>query len=164
MDRRSFILLAGSAGLAGFVPLWMTRIGRAEERFAVMMADDEWRKKLTPEQYLVLRKEGTERAFTSPLNDEHRRGVFKCAGCGSELFSSDAKFDSGSGWPSFFQPLSDKAVGMSVDHKLVYPRTEVHCAHCGGHLGHLFDDGPQPTGKRYCVNGIAMNFIPEKSE
>ena len=164
MDRRSFMILAGSAGFAGFMPLWLTRIGNAEERFAVSMTDDEWRKKLTSDQYLVLRQEGTERAFTSPLNDEHRRGIFKCAGCGWDLFSSDAKFDSGTGWPSFFQPLSDKAVGTSTDRKLVYSRTEVHCARCGGHLGHVFDDGPQPTGKRYCMNGIAMNFIPETSE
>lgn len=121
-------------------------------------------KEMTPEQRHVLREKGTERAFSSLLNGEHRRGVFKCAGCGSELFSSEAKFDSGTGWPSFFQPLSGEAVDTSTDYKLAYPRIEVHCARCGGHLGHVFDDGPAPTGKRYCLNGVALDFLPEESE
>ena len=125
------------------------------------MSDAEWKEKLSPEAYNVLREHGTERAFTSPLNDEHREGVFKCKGCGTELYSSGTKFDSGTGWPSFYKPLPD-AIGTTSDFKIGYPRTEVHCATCGGHLGHVFDDGPKPTGKRYCMNGVAMSFEPEK--
>ena len=157
INRRSFIVLAGTVGTLALLPVPV----RSEERFAVTMSDKEWKEKLTPEQFRVLREEGTERAFTSPLNEEHRSGTFKCAGCGWELFSSDAKFDSGTGWPSFFQPLKEGAVGQSTDYKLVMPRTEVHCANCGGHLGHVFDDGPQPTGKRFCMNGVAMTFTPK---
>lgn len=124
------------------------------------MTDDEWKKKLDPDTYRVLRQHGTEPAFTSPLNDEKRKGVFLCAGCRQVLFSSDAKFDSGTGWPSFFQPISEQVVGQSTDYKIGYPRTEVHCSRCGGHLGHVFDDGPEPTGKRFCMNGAALNFKP----
>ena len=126
-----------------------------------MTTDAEWRQKLTPEQYRVLRQHGTERAFTSPLNDEHGKGVFVCAACAQELYRSEAKFDSGTGWPSFFAPI-EGAVATSRDFKLIYPRTEVHCSRCGGHLGHVFDDGPEPTGKRYCMNGVALKFTPEK--
>ena len=160
IDRRSFIVMAGAVSAVALlsVPAF------SQERFAVTMSDEEWKKKLTPEQFRVLREEGTERAFTSPLNDEHRSGTFKCAGCGWELFSSDAKFDSGTGWPSFFQPLKEGAVGQSTDYKLVMPRTEVHCANCGGHLGHVFDDGPAPTGKRFCMNGVAMTFVAKAEE
>jgi peptide-methionine (R)-S-oxide reductase len=125
-----------------------------------MTTDAEWREKLTPEQYRVLRQHGTERPFTSPLNDEHRKGAFVCAACAQELYRSDAKFDSGTGWPSFFAPI-EGAIATSRDFKLIYPRTEVHCSRCGGHLGHVFDDGPEPTGKRYCMNGVAMQFKPE---
>lgn len=124
------------------------------------MNDEEWRKNLTPEQYRVLREQGTEYAGTSPLNREKRKGAYRCAGCGRELFNSSTKYDSGSGWPSFWRPL-DGAVGTSVDHHLGYARTEVHCAACGGHLGHVFDDGPPPTGRRYCINGVSLAFIPE---
>ena len=123
--------------------------------------DEEWRARLTPEQYRVLRKHGTERAGTSPLNAEHRTGVFRCAGCGQELFTSDAKFDSGTGWPSFWTPLTD-AVETRTDRSLLgMPRTEVHCARCRGHLGHVFEDGPQPTGLRYCMNGVSLDFEPK---
>ena len=125
-------------------------------------SDEEWRARLTPEQYQVLRKHGTERAGTSPLNKEHREGVFRCAGCGQELFASSTKFDSGTGWPSFWQPL-DGGVGEERDSTFGMVRTAVHCARCGGHLGHVFDDGPRPTGLRYCMNGVAMTFAPQKT-
>jgi len=131
----------------------------ADETFKVTRTDAEWRATLTPPQYAVLRREATERPYSSPLNDEHRAGTFCCAGCKLALFSSDTKFDSKTGWPSFWAPL-DKAVGIKVDKSLWMARTEVHCAQCGGHLGHVFDDGPRPTGKRYCMNGIAMIFLP----
>jgi peptide-methionine (R)-S-oxide reductase len=122
--------------------------------------DAEWKASLTPEQYHVLRKHGTERAGTSPLDREKRAGVFHCAGCGLPLFASEAKFDSGTGWPSFFQPL-DGAVETEEDRSWFMRRTEVHCRRCGGHLGHVFPDGPMPTGLRYCMNGIAMRFEPK---
>jgi len=125
-----------------------------------MTTDAEWRQKLTPEQFRVLRQHGTERPFTSSLNDEHRNGVFVCAACALELYRSETKFDSGTGWPSFFAPI-EGAVETSRDFKLILPRTEVHCHRCGGHLGHVFDDGPEPTGKRYCMNGVAMQFKPD---
>ena len=123
--------------------------------------DDEWRKTLTADQFQVLRKHGTEPAGSSALNHEKRDGTFKCAGCGEPLFSSDTKFESGTGWPSFCSPL-DQAVETSTDRSLFMTRVEVHCARCGGHLGHVFPDGPQPTGKRYCMNGVALKFEPEK--
>ncbi len=127
--------------------------------FPVTMSAEEWRRRLTPQQHHVLREHGTERAGTSPLNAEKRVGTFTCAGCGHPLFSSETKYESGTGWPSFYEPLPG-AVGTSTDFKLIYPRTEVHCANCGGHLGHVFNDGPKPTGKRYCMNGVAMAFVP----
>jgi len=123
------------------------------------LTDAQWRQRLSAGAYAVLRHEGTERAGTSPLNNEHRRGTFACAGCGQRLFSSTAKFDSGTGWPSFWQPLPG-AIGTSSDRSLGTVRTEVHCARCGGHLGHVFNDGPRPTGLRYCMNGVAMTFRP----
>ena len=119
----------------------------------------EWKRLLTPEQFRVLRKHGTERAGTSPLNHEHRKGIFHCAGCGQPVFSSDTKFDSGTGWPSFWQPM-DNGIETSTDRSFFMTRTEVHCRRCGGHLGHVFEDGPQPTGLRYCMNGVAMTFEP----
>ncbi|MGB0695149.1 MAG: peptide-methionine (R)-S-oxide reductase MsrB [Rhodospirillaceae bacterium] len=122
------------------------------------VSEDEWRERLSPEQYRVLRRHGTEMAGSSPLNYEKRAGTFNCAGCGSPLFSSETKYESGSGWPSFWAPLSEDTVGSKTDYLLFYPRTEIHCANCGGHLGHVFNDGPQPTGKRYCMNGVALQF------
>ena len=126
-----------------------------------MMTDEDWQQKLTPEQYRVLRCHGTERAGTSPLNDEKRPGTFRCAGCGQPLFASETKFDSGTGWPSFYEPTGDGAVGTSVDRSWLMTRTEVHCSSCGGHLGHVFEDGPEPTGLRYCVNGVSLRFEPK---
>ncbi|MGE0408042.1 MAG: peptide-methionine (R)-S-oxide reductase MsrB [Amphiplicatus sp.] len=123
------------------------------------LSDKEWKERLAPEAYSVLRKEGTERAWTSDLNDEKRAGVFVCAGCGYDLFSSETKFDSGTGWPSFFDHLPN-ALGEKRDFKLIIPRTEYHCARCGGHQGHVFNDGPSPTGLRYCNNGVALAFKP----
>ena len=123
--------------------------------------DDEWRKTLTPEQFRVLREHGTERPGASPLNSEKRDGIFACAGCGAPLFSADTKFESGSGWPSFLAPL-DEAVATTVDTTAGMTRREVHCARCGGHLGHVFPDGPQPTGLRYCMNGVALRFEPKR--
>ena len=119
--------------------------------------DEDWRAKLTPEQFYVLRKHGTERAGTSPLNAEHRDGIFHCAGCGHELFTAETKFDSGTGWPSFWAPMTD-AVETTTDRTLGMERTEVHCARCKGHLGHVFPDGPRPTGLRYCMNGVSLDF------
>ena len=130
-----------------------------DERFEVVKTDAEWRAALTPDQYKVLREHGTERAGTSPLNEEHGTGTFRCAGCGQPLFSSDTKFDSGTGWPSFYKAL-DKAVIEQSDRSLFMVRTSVSCRRCGGHLGHVFDDGPRPTGLRYCMNGVAMTFTP----
>jgi peptide-methionine (R)-S-oxide reductase len=160
MITRRFLIRAGAAGAAAmFVAPWVATPGAAAETFEVTHTDEEWRKLLTPGQYAVLRQAGTERPFTSPLLHEERRGIFACAGCDLDLFSSTTKFDSHTGWPSFWAPL-DKAVGTSRDESLGMIRTAVHCSRCGGHLGHVFDDGPEPTGLRYCMDGIAMTFKP----
>ncbi|HYG88691.1 MAG TPA: peptide-methionine (R)-S-oxide reductase MsrB [Azospirillum sp.] len=161
MTRRT-LLRAGLGLLGGGLLAKHLAGGSAEagaERFPVTKTAAEWKQILTPEQYYVLREHGTERAGSSPLDNEHRAGTFHCAACDQPLYSSSAKFDSGTGWPSFYEPLPG-GIGTSTDYKLIYPRTEVHCARCGGHLGHVFNDGPPPTGKRYCMNGVAMRFEP----
>ena len=132
----------------------------AKQQFEITKTDEEWRRTLTPDQYKVLRKHGTERAGTSPLDKEYRHGTFACAGCELPLFSSETKFDSGTGWPSFWTPI-EGAVGTTTDRSLFMTRVEVHCRRCGGHLGHVFDDGPAPTGLRYCMNGAALRFARE---
>ncbi len=162
IDRR--LLLSTAAGVAGLLSLkWLTGGSPAraasDEKFEVMMTDEEWRKKLTPQQYEILRKEGTERPYSSPLNKEKRKGTFACAGCDNALFSSETKFESGTGWPSFWKPL-DGGVGERKDTSYGMTRTSIHCRRCGGHLGHVFDDGPKPTGLRYCMDGFAMIFKP----
>ena len=129
------------------------------EAFPVTKTAEEWKKLLTPEQYKVLRDHGTERAFTSPLDKQYGAGDYHCAGCNNLVYKSDTKFNSGTGWPSFWKPV-DKAIATSEDRSFFSVRTEVHCATCGGHLGHVFDDGPKPTGLRYCMNGVAMSFVP----
>lgn len=149
--------VAALAAIAG-VTFRSGKAAEAGETFEVTKTDAEWQKILTHEQYEVLRQHGTERPFTSPLNDEHREGIFACAGCDLPLYSSKTKFNSGTGWPSFFQPLPD-AIRTSVDKSWFTTRTEVHCRRCGGHLGHVFEDGPPPTGLRYCMNGVAMKFV-----
>jgi peptide-methionine (R)-S-oxide reductase len=135
----------------------MAKPKHAEQSFEVTKSDAEWKSQLSPEAYRVLREHGTERAGTSPLDKEHGKGSFLCAGCALPLFSSDTKFDSRTGWPSFWQPLED-AVGTTTDRGFFMVRTEVHCRRCGGHLGHVFDDGPPPTGLRYCMNGVSLKF------
>ncbi|MFS0773882.1 peptide-methionine (R)-S-oxide reductase MsrB [Sphingomonas sp. 1P08PE] len=155
-DRRSFLSLAALSATAAAL-FGCRGSAEAAERFPVAMSDAEWKKKLGPAAYDVLRHEGTERPFSSPLNEEHRAGTFACKGCAQPLFSSKTKFESGTGWPSFWAPLA-KAVGTTTDRSLMMSRVEVHCSRCGGHLGHVFDDGPRPTGKRYCMNGVAMTF------
>ena len=159
MDRR--ILLASIAGLFGLFSFrWLrTEPAHAAEKFEVEKTDAEWREQLTPQQYDILRKHGTERPWSSPLLKEHRKGIFACAGCDLPLFSSDTKFDSGTGWPSFWQPL-DNAIGRTEDRSYGMTRIEVHCRRCGGHMGHVFDDGPKPTGLRYCIDGFGLVFKP----
>ena len=183
MRRRSILKWVAASPLAVFAGLWLARPVSAKGEKAVeelqknwksLLADgadvaasaeplklsnEEWKKRLPPQAYDVLRKEGTERPGSSPLDREKRPGVFVCAGCGLPLFTSAMKFDSGTGWPSFFTTIPG-AIATSRDFKLIYPRTEYHCARCGGHHGHLFEDGPEPTGLRYCNNGVALRFIP----
>ncbi len=166
MNRRQLLKIgAGMLLTAATIPL-MARIAMADrnkrdssQMERVVMSEQEWQEKLTAEQFDVLRKEGTERPFSSELNDEKRAGTFHCAGCDQAVFTSSMKFDSGTGWPSFFDSI-DGAFETKIDFKLIYPRTEYHCARCGGHHGHIFKDGPQPSGKRWCNNGVALKFVP----
>jgi peptide-methionine (R)-S-oxide reductase len=160
IDRRT-LLGAGGASLIGGIALFGSMRGSAAPaaNFPIRLSEAEWKKRLTPQQYAVLRNESTERAGSSPLNREKRKGVYACAGCGLPVFSSATKFESGTGWPSFYAPLRG-AVGTKKDNTMFMTRTEVHCRRCGGHLGHVFDDGPKPTGLRYCMNGVAMKFRP----
>ena len=155
------LLLSGVAAIGVLAALrWLSGTHvHAEAKFEIEKSDEEWRKLLKPAQYNVLRQHGTERPFTSPLNAEKRKGTFACAGCELPLFASETKFESGTGWPSFYQPLPN-AVETSEDRSLLMLRNEVHCRRCGGHLGHVFDDGPRPTGLRYCINGLALSFKP----
>lgn len=157
--NRRELLGIGAGGLVAAFLLSRAGEARALEQFEVRKAPAEWRRLLGPQRYRILREAGTERPFSSPLNKEHRRGTFTCAGCGLPLFSSATKFDSGTGWPSFYRPLP-KSVVTRTDRSLLMERTEVLCRRCGGHLGHVFEDGPKPTGLRYCMNGLALKFRP----
>ena len=165
VSRRQAVIVLASACALGPLALWVAGRPAAEtgpggtQAFPVQKSDEEWKRILAPERYRVLRGHRTERAFSSPLNHEARDGTFICAACEQPLFSSHTKFDSGTGWPSFWQPI-DRAVGARVDRSWLMVRTEVHCSRCGGHLGHVFRDGPGPTGLRYCINGLALGFVP----
>jgi peptide-methionine (R)-S-oxide reductase len=163
MKRRTILFASllplGTASALFFSSKKSVSMAKTLSKFEVYKTEAQWRKILTPAQFEVLRKEGTERAGTSPLTDEHHTGKFACAGCNLPLFTSTTKFDSGTGWPSFYAPIAN-AIKTSVDRSFEQTRTEVHCRRCGGHLGHVFLDGPKPTGLRYCMNGVAMKFIP----
>ncbi|MAY63369.1 MAG: peptide-methionine (R)-S-oxide reductase [Rhizobiales bacterium] len=163
LNRRS-LLLAGVAGAAAvgisavFKP-FARNAAANEGDFEFTLSKAEWKKRLSDEQFAVLREEATERAFTSPLNKNYAEGLYNCAGCDLPVYSSETKYDSGTGWPSFWDSLPD-AIGTKADNSLFMRRTEVHCRRCGGHFGHIFDDGPEPTGKRHCLNGVALTFVP----
>ena len=159
LSKRAFLAGSGSAVVLIASGCGVRNEAKAAERFEITKTPAEWRRQLGADRYRILRQEGTERAGSSPLDKEKRRGHFVCAGCGLPLFSSATKFDSGTGWPSFYKPLPN-AVRTKPDPGLFGTRTEVHCRRCGGHIGHVFDDGPPPTGKRYCMNGLAMRFAP----
>ena len=168
VNRRLFLtastttLVVGAIGIAGGGIKFMSTANAETTITPIKKTDAEWKEILTSEQYRVLRKEGTERAGTSPLNNEKREGIYHCAGCDNPLFNSSTKYDSGTGWPSFYQPI-DGAIGTKADYWLGYKRTEYHCARCGGHHGHVFKDGPEPTGLRYCNNGVALTFKPKEA-
>jgi peptide-methionine (R)-S-oxide reductase len=157
MNRRNWLLRLTGLAAAGILPV---RAAAATGKFPLQKSKQEWKTLVSPAAYAVLFEDGTERPGSSPLNAEKRAGTYLCAACNNPLFDSAAKYESGTGWPSFWQPLAG-ALGTATDFKLIYPRTEYHCAHCGGHQGHVFDDGPKPTGKRYCNNGVALQFVAQ---
>lgn len=162
MKKREFLQIGisamGTAWLSSLLP-WTTKVmANSNKKFEITKTEQEWRKILTPQQFYVLRQHGTEKAYSSPLDKQYNKGIYICAGCALPLFSSETKFNSGTGWPSFYAPIQG-AIATSVDKSFFITRIEVHCRRCGGHLGHVFNDGPPPTGKRYCMNGVALKFV-----